>query len=66
MARMKTVNFTYWEDGEFVVGFLDEFPDYLTQGTSLEDLKEHLADLHRELTSGEVPNVRKHAVLEVA
>ncbi len=60
------IGFTFWEDGGFWVGQLDEYPDYLTQGTSLEDLKEHLADLHRELTSGSIPNVRRHAELEVA
>jgi len=60
------IGFTYWQDGGFWVGHLDEFPDYLTQGTSLEDLKEHLAAQHRELTSGAIPNVRRHAELEVA
>ena len=65
MSARKT-GFTYWQDGGFWVGHLDEFPDYLTQGSSLEDLKEHLADLHRELTSGTIPNVRRHAELEVA
>ena len=60
------IGFTYWQDGGFWVGHLGDFPDYLTQGTSLEDLKEHLADLHRELTSGAIPNVRRHAELEVA
>ena len=63
---MKTASFTYWKDGEFWLGFLDEFPDYQTQGTSLEDLKGHLADLHLELTGGEIPNVRRRAELEVA
>ena len=63
---MKTSGFTYWQDGAQWVGYLDEFPDYLTQGTSLKDLKEHLLDLHRELTSGEIPNVRHHAKLKTA
>jgi hypothetical protein len=63
---MKTANFTYWRDGDFWLGFLDEFPDYQTQGISFDDLKAHLADLHRELTSGEIPNVRHRAQLEVA
>ncbi len=48
------------------LGFLDEFPDYDTQGTSVEDLKEHLADLHRDLSSGAIPVVRRHAELEIA
>lgn len=63
---MKTRGFTYWQDGEDWIGFLDEFPDYLTQGASLEDLKQHLLDLHQDLSSGVIPNVRRHAQLEVA
>jgi hypothetical protein len=63
---MKTKNFTYWQDGDAWLGFLDEFPDYQTQGVSLDDLKAHLADLHSDLTSGEIPCVRHHAELEFA
>jgi predicted RNase H-like HicB family nuclease len=63
---MQTIGFTYWPDGEFWLGHLDEFPDYMTQGMSLDDLKEHLLDLHRELSSGVIPAVRRHAKLEVA
>ena len=63
---MKTLGFTYWQDGGDWIGYLDEFPDYLTQGSSLEDLREHLLDLHRELTSGVIPHVRRHAQLELA
>jgi len=63
---MKNSAFTYWQDREAWLGYRDAFPDYLTQGESLEDLKAHLADLHRNLTSGEIPCVRRHAELEVA
>ncbi|MSU24440.1 MAG: type II toxin-antitoxin system HicB family antitoxin [Opitutus sp.] len=63
---MKDVAFTYWQDGEQWLGHLDEFPDYLTQGLSLEDLKEHLMDLHTDLTSGVIPHVRRHAKLQLA
>ena len=49
------------------LGYLDEFPDYMTQGTSLEDLKEHLLDIHKEITSRNIPiPQRQHATLEVA
>jgi hypothetical protein len=37
------------------LGHLDEFSDYVTQGTSLEDLKAHLADLYAELSLGAIP-----------
>jgi hypothetical protein len=63
---MKTLGFTYWQDGKDWIGHLDEFPDYLTQGTSFEDLQGHLQDLYRDLSSGIIPNVRRHAQLELA
>lgn len=63
---MSTLGFTYWQDGPHWVGCLDEFPDYLTQGESLDELKENLADLFNDLSSGAIPNVRRHAELEVA
>ena len=63
---MKTAAFTFWQDGDAWLGYLDEFPDYHTQRESLEDLKEHLADLYRDLVSGEIPCVRRHAELELA
>lgn len=63
---MKKLGFTYWQDGDAWLGYLEEFPDYMTQGSSLKDLREHLLDLHQELTSGAIPNVRRHAELELA
>ena len=59
------VSFTYWQDGSFWLGYLDEFPDQWTQGESFEDLKVHLADLYKELSSGEIPGIRHHAELEL-
>jgi predicted RNase H-like HicB family nuclease len=61
-----TLAYNYWQDGDAWIGYLDEFPDYWTQGGSLEDLKAHLRDLHLDLTSGEIPCVRRHAEMEVA
>jgi len=59
-------SFTYWQDGNFFLGFLDDFPDYQTQGESLEDLKEHLVDLFKELTSNNLPGVRQRGELIVS
>ena len=63
---MKQLGFTYWQDDDAWLGYLDEFPDYMTQGSSLDDLREHLLDLYQDLTSGVIPHVRRHSVLEVA
>jgi hypothetical protein len=59
------LTFTYWRDGDWWLGFLDEFPDHWTQGESMEDLKAMLADLYRDLNSGEIPGVRRKAELEL-
>jgi predicted RNase H-like HicB family nuclease len=36
-----------------------EFPEYLTQGETPPELEENLRDLFRDLTSGEVPGIRR-------
>jgi predicted RNase H-like HicB family nuclease len=63
---MRSRAFAYWQDGDAWLGYLDDFPDYLTQGESFEDLKAHLASLYEDLTSGEIPCVRQRGELEVA
>lgn len=62
---MQTVQFIYWQEGGAFLGYLRDFPDYWTQGETLDDLKEHLVDLHRDLTSGAVPGARKVGELVV-
>jgi predicted RNase H-like HicB family nuclease len=45
------------------LGYFEEFPDYLTQGESLEQLQENLRSLYADLTSGEIPGIRRVAEL---
>ncbi len=56
---MQTVKFVYWQQDRAWLGYLQDYPDYWTQGETLDDLKEHLRDLHADLTSGELPGIRK-------
>jgi len=63
--RMASIGFTYWQDEEMWLGYLDQYPDYMTQGVSLDDLREHLLDLYNDLSSGLIPNVRQHSELEL-
>ncbi len=35
---MKTVKFVYWQDKEFWLGYLHDYPDFMTQGETLEEL----------------------------
>lgn len=59
-------NYTYWQDDEMWLGYLDEYPDYWTQGKSIEELKENLVDIYRDLSSGAIPYARRKAELEVS
>jgi predicted RNase H-like HicB family nuclease len=63
---MSIQRYIYWQDEEMWIGYLEEFPDYWTQGESETELKANLTDLHQELTSGVIPNVRRSAELEIA
>lgn len=60
------INFTHWQDGAFYIGFINQYPDYETQGESLEELKENLIDLWQDLESDKVPYSRKIDTLMVA
>ena len=48
------------------LGYLEEYPDYMTQGKSIEELQDNLKDIYKELTSGTIPHVRKVAELQVS
>ena len=56
---MKTAKFTYWQDGDYYLGFLNDYPDYQTEGMSKEELVKNLKDLLADLQSGEIPYIRK-------
>ena len=63
---MERKKFVYWEDGDMWLGYLEKYPDYMTQGETLEELKENLKYVFAELSGGNIPCVRKVAELEVA
>ncbi len=63
---METRKFIYYQEDDMFVGWLEEYPDYRTQGESLEELKENLVDIYKDLTSGSIPCVRRVGELNVA
>ena len=63
---MRSVKYTFWQDGEFFLGYLNEYPDYWTQGYSKEELLENLKDLLTDLESEEIPFVRKVEAMAIA
>lgn len=48
---METTRFVYWQEADFWLGYSEEYPDYMTQGKSVEELKANLADIYKTLTS---------------
>jgi hypothetical protein len=62
---MEGRKYVYWQDDSMWLGYLEEYPDYMTQGETLEELKENLRDIYKELNSGNIPCVRKVAELEI-
>jgi predicted RNase H-like HicB family nuclease len=61
-----TAKFIYWQDDDAWLGYLVEFPDCWTQGSTYDDLVEHLKDLYADLTTGVIPGVRRQGELIVS
>jgi predicted RNase H-like HicB family nuclease len=40
------LEYTYWQDGTYFVGFLNDYPDDSTQGLSLSELEEALIEVY--------------------
>ena len=63
---MEMRKFVYDKDDDMWIGWLEEYPDYRTQGETLEELKENLKDLYADLSREAIPYVRKVGELRVA
>jgi hypothetical protein len=63
---MRTLKYTFWQDGDFSLGHLNDYPDYQTQAYSKDELLENLKDLLTDIESGQVPYVRKVEEMAIA
>ena len=62
-----TTRFTYWIEGDGkYLGYLNDYPDHWTQGDNIQDLKDHLRDLHETFSAEDIPGIKKEAELELA
>jgi predicted RNase H-like HicB family nuclease len=62
------IAYTYWEaDDGWLVGCLNAYPDHLTQGKSLAELEEMLADVYqiRQEEEKRLAQKRKSGVLRL-
>jgi hypothetical protein len=56
---MQAIKCVHWQEDGSWLGYLQEFPDYWTQGDTLDDLVEHLKDLYLDLSGGHITGARK-------
>lgn len=59
------VNYLFWEEDDAWLGYLQDYPDYWTQGETLIDLIDHLKDLYLDLSGGKIPGARKLGALVI-
>ena len=55
------MQYTYWQDGDFYVGFLNDYPNDSTQGLSLAELEEALVEVYeiRQEEKRHLASIRK-------
>lgn len=56
-----SASYTYWQDPKdgMFLGYWNEYPDYQTQGNSLEELKEMLLDIRALILDGTLVGNRR-------
>jgi predicted RNase H-like HicB family nuclease len=63
---MNKKKYVYFKDNEMWLGYWEEFPDYMTQGSSLNELKENLIDIYKDLSNDNIPCVHHVGELVIA
>jgi hypothetical protein len=61
-----SLQYTYWKDADYFIGYLNEFPDYETEGKTLEELQQNLRDIYNDIQTNEIPFIRRTAELVLA
>jgi hypothetical protein len=61
----KELAYTYWKDGDWLAGYLNDYPDYWTQGKTLKELETMLSSLYEDISSDTIPFVRHQGVLRM-
>ena len=65
-TTVRTIRYVHWKDRGVWLGYVEDYPDYITQGETLKDLQEDLKGVYEELTGGHIPAVRKVSKLRIA
>ena len=59
-------NMIYNKKNDWFIGHIQEYPDYESQGKSLDELKENLIEIYTDIRQGVVSDAEPFQLMEVA
>lgn len=63
---MRTVRIVYWQEPDGMwLGHLEAHPEYMSQGETLDELKENLKDILKDVDEKAIPFIRTHEDMAV-
>jgi len=60
------IHIAYKKEKGWFIGHIQEYPDYESQGETLEELRENLMEIYDDICKGLVPEAEPFQILEVA
>ena len=60
------IKYTYKQDGKFLIGHINEYPEYPTQAFSIDELEANLQDIFEMIHDGTLEVYNKHGAMEIA
>jgi molecular chaperone GrpE (heat shock protein) len=64
--RKIELKYTFEIEDDFYVGYLDNYPEFPTQGEDMKDFEANLIDIYEMIQDGTLNAQQKHGVLEIA
>jgi len=59
------IRYTYKQDGKFLIGHIDEYPEYPTQAFSIDELEANLKNIYEMINDGTLEVLNKHGIMEM-
>jgi predicted RNase H-like HicB family nuclease len=59
-------NIFYKKKKDWFIGHIQEYPDYESQGRTLDELRENLIEIYNDINEGLVPDAEPFQLMEVA
>jgi predicted RNase H-like HicB family nuclease len=60
------LNIVYKKEKDWFIGHIQEYPDYESQGKTIDELRENLIEIYHDINKGLVPDAEPFQLLEVA